>query len=37
MDLATAMIVSYTSTIGLFATVYVYTEIKKFIIKKYYD
>ena len=37
MDLATAMIVSYTSTIGLFATVYVYTEIKKYIIKKYYD
>jgi hypothetical protein len=37
MDLATAMIFSYTSTIGLFATVYVYTEIKKYIIKKCYD
>ena len=37
MELATAMIVSYTVTLALFATVYVYTEIKKYIIKKYYD
>ena len=36
MDLATAVIVSYSTTLGLFFTIYICSEIKKFVIEKYY-
>jgi hypothetical protein len=36
MDLATAVIFSYSTTLGLHFTIYIYSEIKKFVIEKYY-
>jgi hypothetical protein len=37
MDLATAIIVSYSVNFGLFVAVATYVEIKKYIIEKYYS
>jgi hypothetical protein len=37
MDLVTAIFVSYSSSLGLFAAITVYVEIKNYIIEKYYS
>jgi hypothetical protein len=37
MDLVSAIVISYTSTFGVFIAVSAYVKIKKYIIEKYYD